>query len=349
MKPEESFDQNLFSGNDSTDKRQTSPLGTSGSDSSEKPEANLTAKALGISKPETGPLDVLEKSSDDKNVSDEKAEASPITAVKAETAPPLPAKTETIEKIEAVVRQEAVTASNAVDTTEDKTDPYPPSLKTEIAARTEAAGATGGAAKPAIESSPTGVATATTVDKAATLAASTSDITDKTALPVTAPLTTAPKPAGTTTHRLDGIKPEPGSKLDTYVLTKNRSIRAMLEKHPSRTLETAPPEKIVTLMIRGVAERIALSSNSIILGRAELQSRGFQPDVDLSPYGAQMRGVSRVHARMFLQDKHLYIADLYSTNGTYIAGRRLEPNDPYRLHNGVEVLLGSLMLQVMFE
>jgi pSer/pThr/pTyr-binding forkhead associated (FHA) protein len=146
------------------------------------------------------------------------------------------------------------------------------------------------------------------------------------------------------TGRLDG------GIQDTFILGKNRSLRAMLDKRPPRTVDRSLPQQEVTLLFRGIPEHLTITEDlSVIIGRADLKMRGFQPDVDLSPYGAHTRGVSRVHARLFLENKRLFIADLYSTNGTYIAGKRLEPNDPYRLHNGVEVLLGSLMMQVVFE
>jgi hypothetical protein len=65
-------------------------------------------------------------------------------------------------------------------------------------------------------------------------------------------------------------------------------------------------------------------------------------EIDLTPYGAMDRGVSRHHALLHLADDHLYLTDLQSTNGTYVAGQRLEPDTPTVVHKGDEVLLGRL-------
>jgi hypothetical protein len=137
---------------------------------------------------------------------------------------------------------------------------------------------------------------------------------------------------------------------DTFILGKNRSLRSMLEKSPTNEGDSVLPHTDVTLMIRGIPEHVMVSEEKpVVLGRLDHGTKGLQPDVDLNPYGATMRGVSRVHARLFIQDKHLYIADLGSKNGTFIGGKRLDPDVPYGLSNGAEVLLGSLMFQVMFE
>jgi pSer/pThr/pTyr-binding forkhead associated (FHA) protein len=137
---------------------------------------------------------------------------------------------------------------------------------------------------------------------------------------------------------------------DTFILGKNRSLRSMLDKRPAKETDSTLPHTEVTLLVRGIPEHVIVSDEkSVIMGRMDMGNKGLQPDLDLNPYGATMRGVSRVHARLFRQEKHLYITDLHSTNGTYIAGKRLEPDVPTRLSNGVEVLLGSLLIQVVFE
>jgi hypothetical protein len=137
---------------------------------------------------------------------------------------------------------------------------------------------------------------------------------------------------------------------DTFILGKNRSLRSMLEKRPAQSTDSTLPHTAVTLLVRGIPEHIMVSDEkSVVLGRMDMGNKGIQPDLDLNPYGATMRGVSRIHARLYMQDKHLYIVDMHSTNGTYVAGKRLEADTPISLSNGAEVLLGSLMIQVVFE
>lgn len=137
---------------------------------------------------------------------------------------------------------------------------------------------------------------------------------------------------------------------DTFILGKNRSLRSMLDKSPAKSTDSLLPHTDVTLLVRGIPEHIVVSDEkSVVLGRMDMGNKGIQPDLDLSPYGATMRGVSRIHARLYMQNRHLYIVDLHSTNGTYLAGKRLEADTPTRLSNGAEVLLGSLLVQVAFE
>src|SRR5690242_3264675 len=52
-----------------------------------------------------------------------------------------------------------------------------------------------------------------------------------------------------------------------------------------------------------------------ILGRYEANNRS-QPRVDLTPFGAYEKGVSRLHAIIRRTDHGLMIEDLASTNGT---------------------------------
>ena len=87
---------------------------------------------------------------------------------------------------------------------------------------------------------------------------------------------------------------------------------------------------------------------SIVLGRADVRVRS-RPDVDLTPYGALERGVSRQHVRLHVKDDHLYVTDLDSTNGTFLGGKRLEPNVETQLRKGDELLIGRLPVQILFR
>ncbi|MDQ7026558.1 MAG: FHA domain-containing protein [Anaerolineae bacterium] len=105
----------------------------------------------------------------------------------------------------------------------------------------------------------------------------------------------------------------------------------------------------VILLIRGLPERLMLTEDTdLILGRFSMDSH-LDSEVNLSPYGADDRGVSRHHACLQIKDNHLYITDLGSTNGTFIAGKRLNPQQPTLLHKGVEILLGRLQIQILFR
>ena len=79
-------------------------------------------------------------------------------------------------------------------------------------------------------------------------------------------------------------------------------------------------------------------AHRINIGRAD--SKGNQPDLDLTPYGAVQDGVSRLHATIIYEDETLFIEDMNSTNGTRINGFQLTPNRRYRLRDGDELEFG---------
>jgi pSer/pThr/pTyr-binding forkhead associated (FHA) protein len=72
-------------------------------------------------------------------------------------------------------------------------------------------------------------------------------------------------------------------------------------------------------------------------------------DIDLSPYGAFQRGISRRHAAIEVSDKRLEIWDLGSSNGTYLNGILLEANHRQQLRDGDQIRLGQLTLQIVFQ
>lgn len=82
------------------------------------------------------------------------------------------------------------------------------------------------------------------------------------------------------------------------------------------------------------------------LGR---KHKDYEPDVDLSPFEAYERGVSRQHAALRQQSETIVIVDLNSANSTFLNGQRLVPDQPRILRDGDEVRLGQLVLRVSFE
>jgi hypothetical protein len=71
--------------------------------------------------------------------------------------------------------------------------------------------------------------------------------------------------------------------------------------------------------------------------------------IDLVPYEAVEKGVSRFHAALFRSEAMLVIQDLHSTNGTVLNGRLLLPNEQQRLHDGDEIYLGMLRIDIAFQ
>lgn len=109
------------------------------------------------------------------------------------------------------------------------------------------------------------------------------------------------------------------------------------------------PEASVVLHIRDATQPISFKpKDQTILGRSDTSS-ATNPDLDLTPYGALEKGVSRVHAAVFRSEDTLMIVDKGSSNGTHLNGQRLVPNQPRVLRNGDEIRLGKLIAHIYFK
>lgn len=104
----------------------------------------------------------------------------------------------------------------------------------------------------------------------------------------------------------------------------------------------------VSLVIRGMVERISFAEHrALTVGRTDHKKAA--PDIDLSSYGADQRGVSREHIRLEIKDDQLFLTDLGSTNGTLLRTEAVTAFTPYLLHNGDEIVLGRLVTHIVFD
>lgn len=141
---------------------------------------------------------------------------------------------------------------------------------------------------------------------------------------------------------------------ETVILSSNNPLLRRALNQQLNEVETEETEAIqevsheILFLIRGMVERFELKKGQVIkIGRYDV-SKG-NDELDLTPYGAGDRGVSRDHASIHVDDDGIHITDLESTNGTYIHGKRLDPFTPTLLQKGTELLLGRLTVQVMFH
>jgi hypothetical protein len=110
-----------------------------------------------------------------------------------------------------------------------------------------------------------------------------------------------------------------------------------------------PTDNWVTLHLLDTGEVMPLAErNEFTLGRAT-DGQPVLPDVDLAPYQAYTHGVSRLHAVIKRGVDDIFLMDLESANGTFINGKRLEPNEEHTLANGDVVALGGLKIQVLLK
>ena len=101
----------------------------------------------------------------------------------------------------------------------------------------------------------------------------------------------------------------------------------------------------IELEIPKSERRVMLTTDTdILLGRLDA-AHGIFPEVDLTPEGGLEEGVSRRHARIFLDEGQLAVEDLDSTNGTFLNGSRLEPYVSRPLYDGDVLRLGLLKIK----
>ncbi len=79
----------------------------------------------------------------------------------------------------------------------------------------------------------------------------------------------------------------------------------------------------------------------IIIGREDPVSNIY-PEIDLTPFGGEMGGVSRQHARINHQEQEWTITDLNSTNYTRLNGHKLAANEPTPLQDGARLQFGRI-------
>lgn len=91
-----------------------------------------------------------------------------------------------------------------------------------------------------------------------------------------------------------------------------------------------------------------LEKDEFTLGRVS-EGQPIMPDIDLSPYRAYENGVSRLHALIKRQGNKVTIMDLDSSNGIYLNGKKITPNQEYPLSYGDVVSLGKLKFQILLK
>src|SRR5713101_5434818 len=115
---------------------------------------------------------------------------------------------------------------------------------------------------------------------------------------------------------------------------------------PAAPVMTAAPAALVArLIVEADNQEFDLSGKDIVLiGREDAVSNIF-PDVDLTPHGGEEGGVSRLHARIFIESGQYMIEDENSTNFTFVNRQRLAGKTPTLLHDNDEIKLGRVLLR----
>ncbi len=107
-------------------------------------------------------------------------------------------------------------------------------------------------------------------------------------------------------------------------------------------------ERKILLHIQNAEKPLMVSLiRQIVIGRFDVDTNQ-TPDIDLSEYGAQEKGVSRRHVTIMIEDETIKVMDMGSANCTFMNGQKLIPNQARILRDGDELRLGRLVMRVNF-
>ena len=109
------------------------------------------------------------------------------------------------------------------------------------------------------------------------------------------------------------------------------------------------PEREIKVRLRltdGGQEILASGQSELIIGRA---FKSVAPDIDLAPFGGSKLGVSRRHSRLVYKNNGWMAEDLGSTNGTFVNGSKLAPNQPMVLTGGDLIRCGKIEMEFTEE
>lgn len=134
---------------------------------------------------------------------------------------------------------------------------------------------------------------------------------------------------------------------DDTLLKQSRFILTALAD-PSKLAAVVLKPKQVALYIENASMPLVIDlTERVSFGRQSARDPRLAPTVSLNIYDAFSRGVSRVHATMYCENGQPLIIDEYSTNGTWLNGRRLAPMTPTPLTYGNELRLSRLSMLVI--
>lgn len=81
--------------------------------------------------------------------------------------------------------------------------------------------------------------------------------------------------------------------------------------------------------------------SEFLIGREDPVSNIY-PDIDLTPHNGEDYGVSRMHAKIYVQEGQYLVEDLNSTNSTYINRQKLSAKTPTAIRDGDEIRFGKV-------
>ena len=110
-------------------------------------------------------------------------------------------------------------------------------------------------------------------------------------------------------------------------------------------MSSAPAALSARLIVEADNQEFDLrGKDNVMIGREDAVSNIF-PEVDLTPHGGEEGGVSRMHARIFVENGLYMLEDENSTNFTFLNRQKLTAKTPMALHDNDEIKLGRVLLR----
>jgi len=154
------------------------------------------------------------------------------------------------------------------------------------------------------------------------------------------------------------------SECGTQLVVSQTTTTQHIQRNPTDVLVVTPPSQMppkpgihpdteaefkVFLSFVDSGKVIELSGQTeYTLGRTS-EGQPILPDIDLSPFDAYSKGVSRLHAALKIQSHRVVITDLGSSNGTRVNGQKIVPHVDYPLNHGDMISLGKFALQILIK
>ncbi|HRO24282.1 MAG TPA: FHA domain-containing protein [Promineifilum sp.] len=112
---------------------------------------------------------------------------------------------------------------------------------------------------------------------------------------------------------------------------------------PPRALHIRLPHHDATLILTGALIQVGRADpGSVHADPGSVHA----PELDLTTYGGQERGVSRRHATIQWVEGSYVLIDQHSSNGTWLNDVRLVPGYAYQIPPGAKVRFGGLLVQL---
>jgi predicted Zn finger-like uncharacterized protein len=134
-------------------------------------------------------------------------------------------------------------------------------------------------------------------------------------------------------------------------LNKNKGQKQDQNKGNQTVIRTTSSDEICIILQTIASEytkfqKFDIDQDRMTIGRKNQAGPKFRPDLEVD---TQDKYMSKVHAIFFRKGKEaITVSDLNSTNGTWLNGEKLKPNDEEYLEDGDQLKIGRTDFKIVF-